>query len=169
VIHAVVEAGDLGPVHVFATHLSPVFSDIPYPGDGTWEAEQRAQIERLLALIEEKVPAGEPVVVLGDLNTGPELAGIAGEVPENFSLLPASGLVVPYVEAVPDPGCTFCAENPLVGGADDDESVLIDHVLVRGLRPTSVDRIFDEPVPVAGTDSRLSDHYAVMVTFAAES
>jgi endonuclease/exonuclease/phosphatase family metal-dependent hydrolase len=169
VIHAVVDAGDLGPVHVFATHLSAVFADIPYPGEGTWAAEQRAQIEQLLALIEAKAPAGAPVVVLGDLNTGPELPGIVGEVPENFALLPGSGLGVPYVESVPDPGCTFCTENPLVGGADDDQSVLIDHVLVRGLRATAVDRIFDHVVPVAGTDSRLSDHYGVEVTLVAGS
>jgi endonuclease/exonuclease/phosphatase family metal-dependent hydrolase len=164
VIHAVLDTGDAVPLHVFATHLSAVFSDIPYPGVGTWAGEQRDQIERLLALIAERVPAGEPVLVLGDLNTGPELPGIVGEVPENFSLLTATDLVAPYVEALPEPGCTFCADNPLVGGADDDESVVIDHVLVRGLQASAARRIFDQPVPVAGTDARLSDHYGVLVT-----
>jgi endonuclease/exonuclease/phosphatase family metal-dependent hydrolase len=166
VLHAVLDIEKIGPVHVFATHLSPVFADVPYPGEGSWAAEQRAQIERLVALIAEKVPTGEPVVVLGDLNTGPAGPGFAAEVPENFALLPAAGLAVPYVDAAPDPACTFCAENPLVGGADDDVSVLIDHVLTRSLEATEVARVLDQPVTVGTGESRLSDHYGVAVTLA---
>ncbi|HEX9258812.1 MAG TPA: endonuclease/exonuclease/phosphatase family protein, partial [Acidimicrobiales bacterium] len=137
-----------------------------YPGEGSWQAEQRSQIDRLVALIAEKAPAGAPVVVLGDLNAGPALSGIAGEAPENYAVLPASGLAVPYVDA-PAPECTFCADNPLVGGADDDQSVLIDHVMVRGLRSTGVDRVLDQPVLIGTSESRLSDHYGVKVALAA--
>jgi endonuclease/exonuclease/phosphatase family metal-dependent hydrolase len=163
VLYARVDAGPLGEVHVFATHLSPVFSDIPYPGPGSWEEEQRAQIETLLGLIAEKAPPGTPVVVLGDLNTGPALAGIAGEAPDNFALLLAAGLLAPYVDQ-PGARCTFCADNPLVGGADDDESVLIDHVLVRDLEAVSVARVLDEPLTVGTVTAPLSDHYGVAVT-----
>jgi endonuclease/exonuclease/phosphatase family metal-dependent hydrolase len=163
VIHAVIDV-DGRSLHVFATHLSPIFDDIPFPGEGSWEAEQRAQIERLLALIEARVPAGEPVVVLGDLNTGPALPGVAAEAADNFELLRAAGLVAPYVDSPPQPACTFCAENPLVGGTDDDDSVLIDHVLVSGLEATAVARILDQPIAVGTTESRLSDHYGVEVT-----
>jgi endonuclease/exonuclease/phosphatase family metal-dependent hydrolase len=163
VIHAVIDV-DGSSLHVFATHLSPIFDDIPFPGEGSWEAEQRAQIERLLALIEERVPTGEPVVVLGDLNTGPALPGVAAEAADNFELLRAAGLAAPYVDSPPQPACTFCAENPLVGGTDDDDSVLIDHVLVGGLEATAVARILDQPVTVGATESRLSDHYGVEVT-----
>lgn len=166
ILYAVVDVDALGPVHVFATHLSAVFDDIPYPGEGTWEAEQRAQIERLLALVEERVPPGEPVVVLGDLNTGPALPGLAAEAPENFALLTASGLEAPYLESA-RPECTFCADNPLVGGADDDESVVIDHVLVAGLAGSATDRALDDPVTIGTTESRLSDHYGVAVTLLA--
>jgi endonuclease/exonuclease/phosphatase family metal-dependent hydrolase len=168
VIYAVVDVAGVGPVHVFATHLSAVFADIPYPGEGTWEGEQRAQIERMLALIDERVPDGEPVVLLGDLNTGPAVPGdpgIAAEVPDNFALLPAAGLDAPYLDASPpEPRCTFCADNPLVGGADDDFSVLIDHVLTRGLEASAARRVLDEPVTVGTAESRLSDHYGVEVS-----
>jgi hypothetical protein len=51
VLHALVDTEALGPVHVFGTHLSAVFSDIPYPGDGTWEelrAAHRSDVHQSL-------------------------------------------------------------------------------------------------------------------------
>ena len=37
VLHALVDVEGFGPVNVFGTHLSAVFSDIHDPGEGTWE------------------------------------------------------------------------------------------------------------------------------------
>ena len=171
VLHAVVDAGDLGEVHVFATHLSAVFADIPYPGEGTWADEQATQIRRLLELVDERVGEGEPVVILGDLNTGPATTTLAGEVPENFQLLLDAGFEAPYLDG-DEPPCTFCADNPLVGGADDDASVAIDHILVRDLPgDAQAERILDAEVTVEGaegpTATRLSDHYGVATTIRA--
>lgn len=86
--------------------------------------------------------------------------------------VPGAGFSNPYVER-DDPPCTFCADNPLVGGADDDASVIIDHVLVCDLPgSTSAERILDEPITVDGpdgpTESRLSDHYGVVVELTPE-
>lgn len=167
ILHAVVDAGELGEVHVYATHLSPIFSDIPYPGEGSWAEEQADQIRRLLELVDEQVPDGAPVVILGDLNTGPAAGSLAAESPENYQLLADAGFTNPYVDDAPV--CTFCADNPLVGGADDDASVVIDHVLVRDLPGTTdAERVLDEEITVEGADgpvaSRISDHYGVLVT-----
>ena len=170
VLHALVDAGELGRVHVFATHLSAVFADIPYPGEGTWAEEQAAQIRRLLELVEETAEDGAPVVIMGDLNTGPSTGSLGGEVPENYQLLIDAGFASPYLDAA-DPACTFCADNPLVGGADDDASVVIDHILVRDLPGTAeAERVLDAEITVEGpegpTRSRLSDHYGVMISVA---
>jgi endonuclease/exonuclease/phosphatase family metal-dependent hydrolase len=172
VLHALVDAGALGEVHVFATHLSAVFADIPYPGEGTWAEEQAAQIRRLLDLVDERVGEGEPVVILGDLNTGPATTTLAGEVPEDFQLLIDAGFAAPYLDE-DEPACTFCADNPLVGGADDDASVAIDHILVRDLSgEAQAERILDGEVTVDGPDgptpTRLSDHYGVATTIRVE-
>jgi endonuclease/exonuclease/phosphatase family metal-dependent hydrolase len=165
--YARIDAGPLGDLHVFSTHLSAVFADIPYPGDGSWEAEQARQIRRLLRLVDEAVPAGDPVVVMGDLNTGPPAGDMPGEVAENYQVLADAGFESPYLDD--DPACTYCADNPLVGGADDDASVVIDHVLVRDLDGSvSVERVLDDEITVdRGGDevrTRLSDHYGVALT-----
>lgn len=171
VIHAVVDTEGFGPVHVFGTHLSAVFSDIPYPGDGSWEAEQAAQIDALLAYIESRTDIGDPIVVLGDFNTGPAGDRFEADVAANYELLTASMLTSPYVET-PGAECTFCADNPLVdSGADGGASVAIDHVFIRDLgASTETGRILDEPVTinVDGEDvtTALSDHYGVVVSLA---
>jgi endonuclease/exonuclease/phosphatase family metal-dependent hydrolase len=166
--YARIDAGRLGDLHVFSTHLSAVFTDIPHPGDGSWEAEQARQIRRLLRLVEETVPAGDPVVVMGDLNTGPPAGDMPGEVAENYRLLADAGFESPYLDEG-DPACTYCADNPLVGGADDDTSVVIDHVLVRNLDGSvSAERVLDDEITVDRNGdelrTRLSDHYGVVLT-----
>lgn len=163
VVYARVDTDSVGEVHLFCTHLTAVFSDIPFPGAGSWEAEQRAQIEELLAFVDEKSGGEGRVVLLGDLNTGPARAGIDGEVEENYALLSAS-FENPYLDDTESPTCTFCASNPLV--SDDAASGAIDHVLVRRLDADGTARRFlTEPVEIdvdgAPTDLALSDHYGV--------
>ena len=164
-LHALVDVEGFGPVHVFGTHLSAVFSDIPYPGDGTWEEEQAAQIQALLAYIETRAEPGDPVVLLGDFNTGPEGELYQAEVAANYELLTAEALTNPYVET-DGAECTFCGDNPLVGS---DAAVVIDHVFTRDLDATQrAERILDGPlvIEVDGTDTTtaLSDHYGVLLT-----
>ena len=168
VIHALVDApkGQGGPVDVYCTHLTAVFDGIPYPRDeGDWQQEQLDQIEALLDLTDQ---GGERRVLLGDLNTGPGLDDIRPEAPEGYSLLQADGWDIPYVSL--DGRCTFCADNPLLIGPDDDDNRLIDHVMVSGFEGEyAATRIIDGEVTASscGPDlstSAVSDHYGVSVT-----
>jgi endonuclease/exonuclease/phosphatase family metal-dependent hydrolase len=165
-------ATELGEVHVLCTHLSAVFSDIPYPkATGSWAEEQRAQIEVMTAMAAERAGTGR-AMLLGDMNTGPAGDGYVAEVPENYQLFLDAGFVNPYV-ATPDHPCTFCGTNPLVGGNDDTGSVVIDHVLVRGFPESATGtRVLDQAVEgeSCGEPATLaySDHYGVRVTFSAE-
>ena len=165
VLHALVDVEGFGPVNVFGTHLSAVFSDIPYPGEGTWEEEQATQIADVLAYIETRTEPGDPVVLLGDFNTGPAGALYQAEIAANYELLTAGMLTNPYVEA-DDARCTFCGDNPLVGG---DAAVVIDHVFTRNVEATAeAERILDGPIVVdvdgSETTTALSDHYGVTLS-----
>ncbi len=103
------------------------------------------------------------VIVAGDFNCGPEHAGgIAAEHPQNHQKIVGAGYADPYLES-PDAPCTWCGNNPLVGGGP---STVIDHVFVRGSGfQFESRRVLDEPVTLPGVaePSRLSDHYGVEV------
>ncbi|MCZ7687040.1 MAG: hypothetical protein M5U28_53170 [Sandaracinaceae bacterium] len=164
VIYARVQAEQV-EAHVFCTHLTAILDDIPYPGTGSWEAEQRAQIEALLAFIDDKTTDEDRVVLLGDLNTGPGFGDIAPAEEANYNLL-LTRFRNPYIEELESPLCTFCAANPLV--PDDADSVIIDHVLVRNLdSDETAARILTQEVQVdvdgTPTTVALSDHYGVRV------
>lgn len=169
VLHALLDIDGPAPLHVFGTHLSAVFSDIPYPGDGSWEAEQAAQIEALLAYVDSRTEAGDPIVLLGDFNTGPAGEGFEAEVADNYQLLTSAMLTSPYIESE-GAACTFCADNPLVdSGADGGASVAIDHVFIRDLvADTEAGRTLDQPLTVdadgESVTTALSDHYGVVLT-----
>jgi endonuclease/exonuclease/phosphatase family metal-dependent hydrolase len=170
VLHALVDAGDLGQIHIFGTHLSAVFSDVPYPGDGTWEQEQAAQIEDLLAYIDTRVEPADPIVLLGDFNTGPAGELFSAEVPANYEVLVQAVDTNTYVET-DGARCTFCGDNPLLG---DDTAVVIDHVFTRGIDAAlEANRILDEPleIDVDGDDvtTTLSDHYGVLLVLTGPS
>lgn len=159
-----------GDVHVFCTHLSAVFENIPHPGEadgGSWEAEQRAQIDAMRAWIDEKAGGGK-VVVMGDFNTGPAVADrVLAEVPENYEAL-IEGYDPTYT-AQDDADCTFCGDNALVTGVDRDKSVLLDHVLIRGFEGASTqgEIILDQQITLdiegMSVPAALSDHYGVQV------
>lgn len=167
--------------HVYCTHLSAIFSDIPYPGVGpdgdsqaAWAAEQRAQIEALRAQIEAEAGLGAgaaPTVLLGDFNTGPAVPAtmVEAEFDANYTLL-ATELASPFVA---DPGtCTYCSlENPLIaGGQGGTAGVILDHGLVQGFEGSatlSARRLLDQTITLTTDDgpveTRLSDHYGVEV------
>jgi len=159
-------ATDLGDVHVFCTHLTANLSMVPYRGSfASWEAEQAAQIEAMRAFIDAKAGDGQ-VVLMGDFNNGPQTAGAEAELLANFTALSA-GYDTTFATA--DAPCTFCGDNPLVGGVDRDHSVLLDHVLLRGFtgKTTTSARIIDQAITLEvdgmSVDSAVSDHYGVQV------
>lgn len=150
------------PVNVFCTHFGSELEGIGYQGPhGSWEGEHAQQVSELLAYIQAKAPAG-PVLVLGDLNTGPEQAGLSGEWPQHFTPLLESGLECPALQAVAPP-CTLCPDNSF--RSDTSEPRLIDHVLVRELGARDIAVFANAPVTVsvegAAQSMNLSDHYGL--------
>jgi endonuclease/exonuclease/phosphatase family metal-dependent hydrolase len=166
VLHAVIDM-PYGPQDVYCTHLTASFDLIPYPRpEGSWSEEQTAQVEAFRQFVDD-TSAG-PVVALGDFNVGPAGDGLTAEEPANYDAL-VVGYDNPYLDQ--DGRCTFCGDNPLVGGGgDDSESEAIDHALFRGFdAPTyAVERILDGGIDHETCGESIqgaySDHYGVSVT-----
>lgn len=167
VLHAVVAAPG-GDVDVFCTHLTAVFSLIPYPRpEGDWDVEQLGQITAMRAWMADRGEAGR-TVLMGDMNTGLEGPGVDPEVPANYEPL-AAGLDNPYRDL--DGRCTFCDSNPISSADSDASGRLIDHVFFEGFDDGSYSaaRLFDEALPIESCGEELpgalSDHYGVQVTW----
>jgi endonuclease/exonuclease/phosphatase family metal-dependent hydrolase len=164
-LHALVQDPQMGTVDVFCTHLTANLGGVTYGGNfASWEAEQAAQIDALLEWVEEKRTA-VVVVVAGDMNCGPDHGtGVVAEFGDNFAKFSTGGFSSPYLSDSDSP-CTWCADNPLVGGGPNN---IIDHVLVRGSWPFSTAlRILDNVITLDGDpeiETRLSDHYGVSTT-----
>lgn len=165
VIYAQLDTPVFGTVHVFCTHLTAVFSDIPYPHEeGSWTEEQAAQITAMRAWVDQKAGTSSKVILLGDFNCGPGGQGFVPEIEANYD-----ALQVGYTNVYPGmtgATCSFCDSNPLNGGIDHGESVLIDHVLLRGFAAdAAAELIFTEDITLtvdASTfQTKLSDHYGV--------
>lgn len=157
-------AGDL---HVFCTHLTSEIGDWKYGGShGSWSQENAFEAQQLAEYVSEKAGDGAPVLILGDLNTGPAADGIDAEWPESFAALTGAGFAAPFLSQS-DASCTLCPDNTL--RSPDSRPKLVDHVLVRGFAGSStVERFFTYPasVPVQGTSMsmHLSDHYGLQAT-----
>jgi endonuclease/exonuclease/phosphatase family metal-dependent hydrolase len=168
VLHSVADT-PAGEVDVYCTHLTAVFDVIPYPRDeGSWEEEQAAQIDDLLAYIDQTASTGL-TVLMGDFNTGPEIGDSAAEVEDNWEVLEASGMSAPYVDA--EGSCTYCRGNPLNVGDEDDPGKVIDHVFIEGFEgEASAELILTEEIEVERCGepytAAYSDHYGVSVTIA---
>ncbi|MEZ4374810.1 MAG: endonuclease/exonuclease/phosphatase family protein [Polyangiaceae bacterium] len=164
VIQARVEHPDLGTLNVYCTHLTPFLRGMKHPPAGQFITEQSRQIDRLSALIaapSAKPRGNDPVVLLGDLNTGPHGGAGSSEyqarLPQHFArLLRRTGLV--DAASGQQDQCTFCYANALQPHPDSG-GLRIDHVLFRGFAPQGVSyqRAFSSPA--------LSDHYAVRADF----
>lgn len=156
-----------GELAVFCTNLGGV-RGMAYPWQGSQADEQRAQVEALLAFVDAKARALDSVIVLGNLETGPAVGDAEAVAPNVYARLLSAGLLSPFA-AQPDAGCTYCAENPLVGPSSSRPPSLVDHVLVaRPLGQTSAERILSDRirVHVGGQEigTAYSDHYGVMAT-----
>jgi endonuclease/exonuclease/phosphatase family metal-dependent hydrolase len=167
VLYAKVKAPE--PTHelaVFCTHLTADLS-VPYPGRaGSWKAEQRQEVEALIEWTAQRAGRSTPMMVLGDLNTGPGgPTSVRARLPENYARFVGEGFVNPYL-AKDNPTCTFCYDNPLTANGGGG-GLVIDHVLVKNLSVSvNAARIFDQPIEVAvdhrEKKSRYSDHYGVL-------
>lgn len=177
VLYARVDAPGVGPLSVFCTHLTPDLIGSAYDGSyGSWAEENAAHVQALIEWVDDKTDDGAPVLVLGDLNTGPAGDGIEAELPDSYAALPTAGFDDPFVTG-PDAACTFCADNDLVRALDTGVDAILDHVLVRDVDATvTTRRIFTEAFDVdddAGEDGGapsgpatlpLSDHYGIAAT-----
>jgi endonuclease/exonuclease/phosphatase family metal-dependent hydrolase len=172
VLYARVDVPEIGALSVFCTHLTPRLLGAYDGSYDSWEDENAAHVQALIDWVDEKTAGGEPALVLGDLNAGPDLAakGIKGELAENYAKLPAAGFADPFLDG-PNAACTFCADDALVIPFDTGVDSTIDHVLVRDLdAKVTVQRILTDEVAItnaadAGSDApqRLprSDHYGL--------
>ncbi len=170
VLHARVVLEALGEVDVFATHLAADLSyKIAYPGGefASFEQEHAAQVEHLLAYIDQRVGSGF-AVIMGDLNCGPSKGDIVGELESNYNRLVEAGFFNPYVDPQASPRATYSSENTLNKPGKAEK--VIDHVLIRGPRAVEVleaVRIMDETAPIVVEGEQqalhLSDHYGLRV------
>jgi endonuclease/exonuclease/phosphatase family metal-dependent hydrolase len=165
-IHAKVRLADRS-LNVFCTHLTADAGELRRKKPGSWRAEQSAQIDALLDWISQKAHSQEPVIIMGDLNCGPDLGGrIEARLPQHYARFERVGFSNPFA-GVPRASCTWCFDNPLVDFASTGGR-LIDHILLRGFpNDAKAERIFDQPVALTIGAQRIasaySDHYGVMV------
>jgi endonuclease/exonuclease/phosphatase family metal-dependent hydrolase len=161
-------ATPIGELNAFCTHLTANIASVPHPARSSWRRDQAAQIDALLAFVEEKA-RDRPTLLLGDLNTGPAIAPhIAPTLPDHYARFVERGFLNPYASQR-DVQCTYCFDNPLEGGRGT-RGLLIDHVMLRNFsgQIRAGEQIMRPPVVVepAGKPVRIgpSDHYGVSVT-----
>lgn len=100
------------------------------PQFGHFSEQQAHEIK----VIHEFVESKNNFVLLGDFNHGPAAPGISWELPLNYGLMTARGLI--SVGAVFCGQCSYCRENILSGDAWPD--VLLDHIYIPSNRISSV-------------------------------
>lgn len=147
---------------VQCTHMTAQLDIVPYQPGGpfdSWETEHAGQVLALDKATDSKGCR----VLLGDMNTGPDVAGLAAEMKDNYPNFKKNG----WSTSWDAPQCTFCPDNPLTGVKDGR---WIDHVFFKGCKAgaeLSYSRVFDGEITVQndGQDikTRLSDHYGVLV------
>ncbi|NUN13331.1 MAG: endonuclease/exonuclease/phosphatase family protein [Myxococcales bacterium] len=157
-----------GTLDVVCTHLAANLSEPPYNGPfGSYEGEQKKQIEDLNAWITTK--ANKNAVLLGDLNTGPNVGEtIVEELPANWQFILGLGWKDPYLEQ-DEPACTWCDTNNLVSSGNH----ILDHALVQDLPAKDPQRILDQTVTIGvegsgDVDTKLSDHYGIAISVEVE-
>ncbi|HIA02669.1 MAG TPA: hypothetical protein EYN66_12295 [Myxococcales bacterium] len=161
-IQATINTSGLGDITLACTHLSADLS-VPYMGEFSgFPEEQSYQITDMLGAL----PADTPVILMGDMNTGPDIEDIqiAAELADNYQQ---------FVDALWNSHllsqCTWCPEeNTLIGPGGNDH--IIDHVMTHGVDSSKVvsTRILAQKVTITNADneeeeSNLSDHFGVQV------
>jgi len=152
------EADISGVGKVVCTHMTALFDvyyeyDLHFDNFTVQQAEEFATLTRHLA--------GADHLLMGDLNTGPQVAGegerdLDGEGEVNFLRLTGQyAYQAPYFSQ--DGRCTYCTDNPLLGNTTNK---VIDHILVKGQSQsvTNIERTLDTMLP---SGVPVSDHYGV--------
>jgi len=163
-LYAKLDVPGAGPVHVFCTHLGSALDIVPYAGSYTsWHDEQTQQIRELQGFVREKTHGSGRVLVLGDMNTGPDHGALAGECSDNYLTLTGNGLTNPYLSQG-DVDCSWCPDNSFHVAQSPS---LIDHILESGFDDAIVTtaRDFDTPITLQVDEtqvtSHLSDHFGL--------
>lgn len=151
-------------VAVYNTHTTAggIFS---HPESHRVETVRAAQFRQI---IDRATSDPLPVIVCGDINSGPAVS------PANFALFEEAGFLdaVAAAAAPGNPPATWEQRNPLNVNSPHATSPdqRIDHVLLSPiartvLTPDKTWRLFDEPLAIAGTADPItaSDHYAMAV------
>ena len=152
---------EVGDFTVACTHVATGLP-VEYAGEfESYEDEQAGQLGLILAGLEN---VEGPIVLLGDMNNGPEKGGLAGSVVENWDLFAEAGFTDPNMEQEV-PLCSWCADNTLSESTSDRA---IDHILLRGATGTDVFRFLDGTVEITVGEETLtssySDHYGLGAT-----
>ena len=169
VLYAKIAGTAADTIHFFCTHLTANLTQIPYRGEyASWVDEQAAQIDTILAWVNEKVGVDGKVILAGDFNSGPGMGDIRESLPEHYAQYIAAGFDNPYASRS-DAQCSSCDANPIGDDLAVSTGSLIDHVFTRNISSSNYDlsaeRFLTEPlsVEIEGevVDSAYSDHYGV--------
>ncbi|MBZ0271586.1 endonuclease/exonuclease/phosphatase family protein [bacterium] len=156
---------------IYCTHLTTSIEFLPYGGEfADYSAENLAQVRDIIDQADASAGAGAQIV-LGDFNAGGDYGG---EVTEKLGDHVELFFEADFDEWYPDPFsidpiCTWCGDNPLVGGGN---SHVIDHVLLRvnadiqtvGQTRRVLDDLQDIPTEDGEMSLPLSDHYGATMT-----
>ena len=157
------------PHQVACTHLTSNLDGlVPYTGTlGSWQNEGRTQADLLSGTAQSRAGI-QPALLLGDFNCSIAngQTAVAADFQSNCERIITSGWSDPAGEEL---GCSFCTantlnrNNPQIAGTRD---LLLDHVFTRnlGADPTQVSLELQQLVAAGGTQTNLSDHYAVRIT-----
>ena len=89
-----------------------------------------------IKVIHEFVEDNSNFVLLGDFNHGPATPGLSWELPVNYGLMTARGLL--STNALFCGQCTFCNDNVLTGGTPN---TLIDHIYIPANQISSIRKV----------------------------
>ena len=115
-----------------------------------------------IKVIHEFVEDNSNFVLLGDFNHGPATPGLSWELPVNYGLMTARGLL--SVGALFCGQCTFCNDNVLTGGTTD---VHIDHIYIPANQISSIRQVMvcDTHVYLLLLYIAITVHYVLLILF----
>nr|XP_022344388.1 uncharacterized protein LOC111137281 [Crassostrea virginica] len=118
-------------------------------------------------IMEKELSTAPRAVIMGDLNCGPRVSNtnVKEEFQFGYHQFLIAGYENPYIDRAGL--CTYCLDNPLTMDqnqltATTPANNVLDHVLLRGIRGTVVQRVFTEIIP--GLSIPPSDHYGTETT-----
>jgi len=146
-----------GPVNVFCTHLLPAnFRLVDF------ESVNRDQTQQMIQYINSVVQnTTEPIIAMGDFNSGPAIAPSSGSWENNYILFPNNGFQSALIVANSQPPCTYCTTNSRVNNLLS-QSTIIDHIFVKNAQVLAAGLFANFGIVQVGNQLvPLSDHYGV--------